>query len=211
MLRLSCSRYIEQLRRDRMLKQHRSRRLVSTTIPQPLLHPTSLLTLKQQSTRPSLKFAPMLARLSPQRPKPLSLPSQAAQPGPQDGQHGEVHHGSLPSHPLSRALLRAGLVAGPGADLALDTEVLVPAAGAHARGRPGVAGALGHGALDHGPVAHQVALMAVLAVLAALEDLRVRPGPRSLAHGLIAARPWPRLQSLPQVSLPSLQRSTARL
>jgi hypothetical protein len=122
-----------------------------------------------------------------------------------------VLRGSLPSHRPYQALPLAGAVAVRGADLALDIEVLVPAAGAHARGRPGVAGALAHGALDHGPVAHQVALMAVLAVLAALEDLRVRPGPRSLAHGLIAARPWPRLQSLPQVSLPSLQRSTARL
>jgi hypothetical protein len=205
MLRLSCSRYIEQLRRDRMLKQHRSRRLVSTTIPQPLLHPTSLLTLKQQSTRPSLKFAPMLARLSPQRPKPLSLPSQAAQPGPQDGQHGEVHHGSLPSHPLSRALLRAGLVAGPGADLALDTEVPVLAAGAPARGRHG---ALVHGAPDHGPPVGQAALMV------AQEDMdhrRVRLGPRSLAHGPTAARPWPRARCLRQVSLPSPQRSTANL
>jgi hypothetical protein len=114
-----------------------------------------------------------------------------------------VDHGSLPSHPLSQARLRAGLVAVHGADLARDTEVPVPGAGAHARGRPGAAGAQ-----DHIPLGAQAALMA------AQEDMdhrRAHLGPRSLAHGRTAAPPWPRARCLRQVSLPLLQRSTARL
>jgi hypothetical protein len=95
------------------------------------------------------------------------------------------------------------VVAGPGADLALGTEVPVLAAGAPARGRHGAAGAP-----DHGPLVGQAALMV------AQEDMdhrRVRLGPRSLAHGPTAARPWPRARCLRQVSLPSPQRSTANL
>lgn len=98
-----------------------------------------------------------------------------------------------------------------GVDLALDTEVPVPAVGALARGQPGAVGALERGALDHGPAADQVALTAVPAALAALEDLRVCLGLRSPVHGLIAAQPWPLLRLQPQVSRPSRQPSTARL
>jgi hypothetical protein len=128
-------------------------------------------------------------------------------PGPPDGRHGEAHHGSLLSHPLSQVLQPAGMVTAHGVDLALDTEVLVPAAGAHAHGRPGAAGALVHGALDHGPLADQVALMVAQADL---DHLRVLPGLHSLAHGPTAARPWPRLRSLRQGFLPSLPPSMAR-
>lgn len=135
-----------------------------------------------------------------------------AQPGPRDGQLGEVLHGSLPFHLPYQALPLVGAVA-HGVDLALDTEVLVLVVGAHARGQPGAVGALERGALGHGPAADQVALTAVPAVPAALasEDLRVCLGLRSPVRGLIAARPWPLLRLQPQVSRPSQPPSTARL
>jgi hypothetical protein len=133
-----------------------------------------------------------------------------AQPGPRDGQLGEVLHGSLPFHPPYQALPLVGTVA-HGVDLALDTEALVLVVGAHARGPPGAVGALERGALDHGPAAVQVALTVVPAVLAASEDLRVCLGLRSPVRGLIAARPWPLLRLQPQVSRPSQPPSTARL
>ena len=115
-----------------------------------------------------------------------------AQPGPRDGQLGEVLHGSLPFHPPYQALPLVGAGVAHGVDLALDTEVLVLVVGALARGQPGAVGALERGALDHGPAADQVALPAVPAgpaALAALEDLRVCLGLRSPVRGLIAARP----------------------
>jgi hypothetical protein len=133
-----------------------------------------------------------------------------AQPGPQDGQLGEVLHGSLPFHPPYQALPPVGAVV-HGVDRALDTEVPVLVVGAHARGQPGAVGALERGALDHGPAAVQVALTAVPAALVASEDLRVCLGLRSPVRGLIAALPWPLLRLQPQVSRPSQPPSTARL
>jgi hypothetical protein len=136
-----------------------------------------------------------------------------AQPGPQDGQLGEVLHGSLPFQLPYQVLPLVGAGVAHGVDRALDTEALVLVVGAHARGQPGAVGALERGALDHGPAADQVALMAVPAALAALasEDLRVCLGLRSPVRGLIAARPWPLLRLQPQVSRPSQPPSTARL
>ena len=95
-----------------------------------------------------------------------------------------------------------------GVDPVLDTEDLVSAAGAHARGRPGAGGALVHGALDHSPA---VDLAALTVVPAAMAHPRVHRGLRSRAHGLIAARPWPRLRPLPQASLLSPRPLMARL
>jgi len=139
-----------------------------------------------------------------------------AQPGPRDGQLGEVLHGSLPFHPPYQALPLVGAGVAHGVDLALDTEVLVLVVGAHARGQPGAVGApergvLEHGALDHGPAADQVALTAVPEAQVALEDLRVCLGLRSPVRGLIAARPWTLLRLQPRVSRLSQPPSMARL
>jgi hypothetical protein len=136
-----------------------------------------------------------------------------AQPGPRDGQLGEVLHGSLPFQLPYQVLPLVGAGVAHGVDRALDTEALVLVVGAHARGQPGAVGALERGALDHGPAADQVALMAVPAALAALasEDLRVCLGLRSPVRGLIAARPWPLLRLQPQVFRPSQPPSMARL
>jgi hypothetical protein len=131
-----------------------------------------------------------------------------AQPGPRDGQPGEVLHGSLPFHLPYQALPLVGAGVAHGVDLVLDTEVPALVVGARARGPPGAVGALERGAPDHGPAAVQVGLTVAPA---ALEDLRVCLGLRSPVRGLIAARPWPLLRLQPQVSRPSQPPSTARL